>query len=121
MTMLETTQKMEEPLRIVRQCYERVHLMVSDLDDDYFDSGINPDDQGDWWKLAYGFNKASTRSDIILDSMARMRDALAEIEAIMKQIESETPPPMIDPATGSINRTEAQTMKTLRKEEAKSA
>ena len=48
--------------------------------------------------------------EIILDALARMRDALTEVEAVMEQIRRETPPPMIDPITGGITRSKASTM-----------
>lgn len=108
MTLHEITMMTEEPMRVLRKCYERAHLMACDLDDEYFNSGINPDDQGDWWKLAYSFKQANTRNEIILDAMARMRDALAEIEVVMKQINSETPPPRIDHITGGVIRAKTE-------------
>lgn len=104
MTLNEITMQTEEPMQTIRQCYEWAHLMVSDLLDEYFNAGINASDQKEWWKLAHGFKNAETRSEIILDAMARMRDALAEVEAVMEQIKRETPPPMIDPIAGGITR-----------------
>ena len=90
MTLNEITMQTEEPLHTVRQCYERAHLMVSDLLDEYFsvDNGVDISDQKEWWKLAHGFKNAETRSEIILDALARMRDALTEVEAVMEQIGS---------------------------------
>lgn len=101
-TLNEITMKTEVPMRTIRVCYERAHLMAADLFDEYFDAGINPDDQGDWWKLAHGFHNAETRSEIILDAMAHIRDALAEVEAVMEQIEKETPPPSREVITGAV-------------------
>lgn len=101
-TLNEITLRTEKPMRTIRLCYERAHLMVSDLFNEYFDAGINPDDQGEWWKLAHGFHNAETRSEIILDAMAQIRDALAEVEAVMEQIEKSTPSPAIDAITGAV-------------------
>lgn len=106
MTLNEITMQTEEPMHTIRQCYERAHLMVSDLLDEYFsvDNSVDISDQKEWWKLAHSFKNAETRSEIILDALARMRDALTEVEAVMEQIRRETPPPMIDPITGGVTR-----------------
>ena len=106
MTLNEITMQTEEPLHTVRQCYEWASLMASDLLNEYFsvDNSVDISDQKEWWKLAHGFKNAETRSEIILDALARMRDALTEVEAVMEQIRRETPPPMIDPITGGITR-----------------
>lgn len=101
-TLNEITLRTEEPMRTIRLCYERAHLMAADLFDKYFDAGINPDDKGDWWKLAHGFHNAETRSEIILDAMAHMRDALTEVEAVMEQIAKATPPPSFNTTTGAV-------------------
>ena len=98
----EITLRTEEPMRTIRLCYERAHLMVTDLFNEYFDAGINPDDQGDWWKLAHGFHNTETRSEIILDAMAHMRDALAIVEEAMAEIERAKPTPSLDAITGAV-------------------
>jgi len=101
-TLNEITMRTEEPMRTIRLCYERTHLMVADLFDEYFDAGINPDDKDDWWKLAHGFHNAETRSEIILDAMAHMRDALAIVEEVMSEIERAKPTPSLDAITGAV-------------------
>lgn len=85
-TMKEVTMKTEHPIYSIRLCHERAHLMADDLLRDYFDGGVNPKDQSDWWKLAHEFRKAETRTEIILDAMNQMKAAIDELEAALEQL-----------------------------------
>lgn len=110
-TLNEIALRTEEPMRTIRLCYERAHLMVADLLDEYFDADINPDDRGEWWKLAHGFHNAETRSEIILDALAHMRDALAIVEEVMTEIERAKPTPSLDAITDAVVIAKATTAK----------
>lgn len=74
----------EEPMHNIRSCYERAHLLVSDLVTNYFNTNITSLEQQ---LMSLEFHKAAVRSDIIVDTVLQLGEALKQLEAFFAQIQ----------------------------------